>query len=115
MEGRIVYIAGPITGLPNLNKEQFAAAATKVKQLGLIVRNPHELCADLPIDTAWKTYMKRCISHLVECTDIVLLPNWGRSDGANLEFQIAKALGIQIHNSLDHLVWTVEAENKTTL
>jgi hypothetical protein len=37
----IVYIAGPISGVENGNKEAFLRAEQLFKQLGYIVLNPH--------------------------------------------------------------------------
>lgn len=103
---RIIYIAGPITGLPGENKEAFYTMATALKNQGFIVRNPHEFCNDIPLGSDWHVYMRRCITMLSECTDIVMLAGWEKSKGANLELNIAEALGLKIQFS-----WTVEFMN----
>jgi len=97
----IIYIAGPITGMIGENKKSFDDAARSIKNLGLIVRNPHEFCHDIPTGSDWDVYMRRCITKLVECSDVVMLPGWKHSHGANLELQIAEGLGITIHYGLE--------------
>lgn len=103
MNEKVVYISGPISNIPGGNKGLFSEAATQLKNKGYLVRNPHEFCSDIPTDTDWGVYMRRCIQVLMECTDILMLPNYEFSKGALLEFEIAQALKITIHYSLASL------------
>lgn len=108
----IIYIAGPITGMIGQNKKSFDDAARAVKNLGFIVRNPHEFCEDIPLESTWDIYMRRCIAKLVECSDILMLPGWKHSPGANLELQIALQLGIRIHYGLEDFHNTILSEQE---
>lgn len=92
-----IYIAGPISGIVGENKEAFNNAARSLKNLGFFVRNPHEFCRDIPLGSEWHVYMRRCLSQLAECTDIIFLPGWKHSIGANLELKIAESLRMNIH------------------
>lgn len=112
---KTVYIAGPISNMPHGNVKAFAEATRTVRNMGHIAKNPHELCHDIPKGSPWETYMRRCIPHLMECTDIVLLPGWQQSDGANLEHLNASIVGITIHDSLEHFVARAEHERNKTL
>lgn len=107
---KTVYIAGPITNVPHGNVTTFAEATRTVRNLGHIAKNPHELCHDIPKGSPWQTYMRRCIPHLMECTDIVFLPGWENSDGANLEYLNATHVGIVIHATTAEFVARVEYE-----
>lgn len=98
---RTIYIAGPITGMKDLNRPLFKEAADIIRKTGLLVRNPHEFCEDLPSTSKWAEYMRRCLPELMKCTDIIMLPGWKHSEGANLEYYNARAIGIRIHYSLD--------------
>ncbi|CDS92735.1 conserved hypothetical protein [Sphingobacterium sp. PM2-P1-29] len=98
---RIIYIAGPITGMKNLNREAFEIASRELKSLGFIVRNPHEFCLDIPNSAEWAIYMRKCISVLSECSDIIFLNGWKHSVGANLEHHNAEALGLNIFYGID--------------
>lgn len=89
-----IYIAGPITGLPNGNKPAFDLAAAQLRLAGHEVVNPWELGFQLGFP--WEHYMKVCIKHLVDCEQIYFLPNWQDSKGACLEHKIGLALGLEL-------------------
>lgn len=88
------YLAGPMTGYPDLNFPAFHAAAASLRALGLHVVNPAELNPDPGAD--WKDCMRTDIAELVHCDGIVLLPGWEGSKGAKLERHIAEAFGLII-------------------
>ena len=89
-----IYIAGPMTGLPELNFPAFNAAAAALRTAGSTVINPVELNANP--DSSWYDCMRIDIRELVTCESICLLPNWTMSRGARLEFHIAAQLNMQI-------------------
>lgn len=93
-----VYLAGPMTGLPDLNFPAFHAAARTLREHGLAVVNPAELNPDQ--SASWTACMRRDLAELVTCDAIALLPGWHRSRGAKLERLVAGELGLW--------VWTVE-------
>lgn len=91
--GRI-YIAGPMTGLPEFNFPAFNDMASILRGLGYHVENPAEHGV---VDGAeWGDYLRYDIARLATCEALVLLPGWRHSRGALLEVHIANALGIQI-------------------
>lgn len=87
-----IYIAGPMTGLPDLNFPAFHAEAKKLRDLGHDVVNPAELNPDPTMP--WAECMRRDIAALVTCDTIILLPGWQQSMGASLEQHIAKQLSM---------------------
>lgn len=89
-----IYISGPITGKPNLNREAFAQAAEAIRAAGHEAVNPHEITAPLGDDAPWEEYMKIDIAALVTCDAILLLEGWQGSKGARLENKIARKLKI---------------------
>jgi hypothetical protein len=89
-----VYIAGPVSGMPNSNKEAFAKATKTFRDAGHIVVNPLELCHDLK-EEEWQKCMKRCIVALMDCELIILLEGWNKSTGATIEYQLAVKLGME--------------------
>lgn len=89
-----IYIAGPMTGLPELNFPAFHAAAQELRAAGHDVINPAEINPDP--GTAWEDCMRADIAQLVTCDAIFLLPGWERSRGASLEHHIARELGLRI-------------------
>lgn len=89
-----VYLAGPMTGLPDFNFPAFNAEAAILRAQGLTVINPAEHGI---VDGAdWGDYLRHDIAGLVSCERIHLLPGWERSKGASLELYIAQQLGMAI-------------------
>lgn len=88
------YVAGPMTGYPDLNFPLFHATAAHWRALGWHVINP----AEINIDPAagWVACMRADIKQLVDCDTIVLLPGWQNSKGASLEHYIARQLGMNV-------------------
>lgn len=89
-----IYIAGPMTGLPDLNFPAFHAAAVWLRGMGHTVINPAELNPDPAME--WHECMRVDIASLVTCDTIYLLPGWEDSRGAKLEHHIAERLGMHI-------------------
>ncbi|KTT15843.1 DUF4406 domain-containing protein [Pseudacidovorax intermedius] len=88
------YVAGPMTGLPDLNFPAFHAAAATLRAAGHHVENPAEINADPK--AGWVDCMRADIQRLVTCDAVLLLPGWRNSRGATLEHHIAQALGLQL-------------------
>ncbi len=90
-----VYIAGPMSGLPDLNFPAFHAAAAKYRALGHTVINPAEINPDP--NAGWEKCMRADIAQMVtHCDMVIMLPWWEKSRGAKLEHHIAAALGMPI-------------------
>ena len=93
-----VYVAGPMTGLPESNYPAFNAAAERLRSKGWHVENPAENPAP-HVDAAcdWTAYMRMGVSQLMTCHAIYLLPGWQQSKGASLEYMVAKQLGLMVY------------------
>lgn len=98
MSKGIVYIAGPMRGLPGLNKSAFEAAECKLKAEGYAVFNPGRLPDGL---ASSKAYILIDLAALSECTAIYLLRDWERSKGAQLEYAMAEFLELDILTEAD--------------
>jgi hypothetical protein len=100
-----VYIAGPMTGLPQNNFPAFDAAAKQLRSAGSEVVSPAELddpedrelaLADKPATKTWGDFLARDVK-LIADSDIeaiVLLPNWQKSRGARLEVCVGLLCGL---------------------
>jgi len=97
-----IYIAGPMTGIPEYNFPLFRCVTERYRRFGHHVISPHEDVTDTTLP--WEFYMRRALRLLAECDTIVLLPNWHQSTGAKLEFQIADTLGMKIIFFSEHLI-----------
>lgn len=111
-----LYLAGPMTGLPDLNRPAFHAAAAELRAAGYEVVNPAELNESEPITDpdgpgAWERYMRRDIPHLCKCDALALLPGWTDSQGAQLESLIANGLGMR---QWSVVMWSLQRHNNTT-
>jgi nucleoside 2-deoxyribosyltransferase len=85
-----VYIAGKMSGLPEMGYPAFHAEAARLRELGYRVSNPAENQAQVN----WQYYMREAIRMMLLCDAVALLPNWKQSRGAMIEHGIAIALGI---------------------
>jgi hypothetical protein len=92
------YIAGPMTGYENFNYPAFNYAATALRAQGVDVVNPAELHG--PDDSGgnhpWQWYLRAGIKAMLACDELVLLPGWGNSRGAQIERFLAEQLGMTV-------------------
>ena len=85
----IIYIAGPISGIKDLNRPLFNKVAAELAEHGHIVLNP----AALPDGLTQSQYMQICLPMVVVADELVMLPDWEGSEGAYIEFLLAKKSG----------------------
>lgn len=90
-----IYVAGPMTGLPDLNYPAFAAEVTRLRANGHEVASPAEINAGLESD-GWHACMRRDIAVLLTCDAVQLLPGWEASKGAGIEIFLAREFGIAV-------------------
>ena len=89
-----IYIAGPMTGLVDLNFPAFHVEAAWLRAMGHEVVNPAEINADP--SAKWEDCMRSDIAQLVTCGRVHLLAGWEKSRGATLEHHIALSLGMEV-------------------
>ncbi len=78
------YLAGPMRGDPNLNKEMFTRVAKGLRDMGLTVWSPSEQASYLKLSFAQciTIDLNQVINH---CRKIAFLSGWRESLGANME------------------------------
>ncbi|EOD9110329.1 DUF4406 domain-containing protein [Vibrio parahaemolyticus] len=87
-----IYIAGPMSGLPEFNRHNFHLVDTLLTKAGNVVLNP----ATLPDGLSQPEYMDICCA-MVRCADaLFMLNDWEKSEGAMAEYHLAKKLGKSI-------------------
>ena len=87
----IVYLAGRITGDPAY-RAKFADAEMVLRELGHTVLNP----AVLPDGLEYAAYMAIDEQMLRAADAVCLLPDWRQSEGATIEYLIARQRRIRI-------------------
>lgn len=93
-----VYIAGPMTGRPDLNFPAFHAVAARLRQAGAEAINPAESFGgrtDLPR----ATYIRADMILLAQCDAVAMLPGWEQSRGAKLEYLMAREIGMSVFDA----------------
>ena len=101
------YVAGPMSGIANLNFPLFHHVAAQLRAAGHDIVNPAEINIDPAAE--WHVCMRADIAELVTCDAIVMLPGHEKSRGAALELHIAKALGMQVHHAAELIELTEAA------
>ena len=103
-----IYIAGPMSGLPNFNRDAFNSAAHGVLADGDIPLNP----AVYPDGLTQCEYMQLCCPMVMMADEVIMLPAWINSQGATAEFNLAMKCGKVIRQAEDGFAWypTTEGE-----
>lgn len=99
-----IYLAGPMTGLPDFNFPAFDSAASLLESEGHIVHNPAKMDRDVGFDSSQATVSKeflrdafrRDLAAVCESDAIALLPGWEQSPGARIEWMLAVHLGLDV-------------------
>jgi hypothetical protein len=102
-----IYIAGPMSGLPDLNFPAFNAAAHQLRACGHEVVNPAEINADPT--AGWEACMRADIRELMTCQAVALLPGWEFSKGAGVESNLARIVGMEVRSIETYLTELVAA------
>lgn len=90
-----LYIAGPMTGLPEHNLPAFAEAEQQLLAAGYKVINPGFRGDDIP-GWVWADYLRADLALLLACDGVALLPGWESSRGARLEAHVAEQLDMAV-------------------
>lgn len=93
MQGKVVYLAGPITGDANY-KAAFAAAEKYLTDLGAVVINPAVLPEGIGDHSA---YMRITLAMLAEAEAVAFLFGWLGSKGARMEHIRAIELELELY------------------
>lgn len=107
----IIYVAGPMSGLPEHNYPAFDAAAAALADLGFEVLNPVdvELVNPTPgVHQSWQWYMREAIRMVSRADALAFLPGWHSSRGARLEHRIGAGLRLPMR---DLASWLSDPQN----
>ena len=90
----LIYLSGPMTGIPDLNFPAFREAAQRLRDAGYTVISPAEVNPDHSMP--WEQCLRADIKALCDCNVIALMPGWENSKGAHLELHVAHRLGLRV-------------------
>ena len=82
---KVVYISGPITGVEKY-WEAFEQAEDDLTALGYIPLSP----ARLPAGMTNAQYMQICTGMIDAADAVLMLPNWGESNGSKVEYRYSE-------------------------
>jgi hypothetical protein len=99
-----VYLAGPMTGLPEYNFPAFMAAAARLRAIGHHVFNPAEAdlekwgnMAEIEAKATYRECLRTDLNWILDHAEaIALLPGWEKSKGVAAELALSKALGLEV-------------------
>lgn len=89
-----IYVAGPMTGLPEYNLPTFASTAQQITDSGHEAVNPGY--RGVIAGYTWQDYMREGLALLLTCEAVALLDGWEASRGAQLEAHVARALDMPV-------------------
>ena len=92
---RLLYVAGPMTGLPELNHPAFRAAAHDLAEAGYAVLDPSRHGGSEPGRT-YESYLRMGLRDVLECDAVAVLDGWEMSRGARAEVGVAQALSMPV-------------------
>ena len=84
-----------MTGIEQFNYPMFNKVARELRDAGIYVINPAEFFGGKG-DRTYAEYMRESIKALLDASEVLLLPGWEKSNGARLEVEIARQLGLPI-------------------
>jgi nucleoside 2-deoxyribosyltransferase len=96
-----IYLAGPMSGLPESNYPAFHEVASRLRTLGHEVLNPAEN-AEPPCGT-WQGYMRMSVAQVADCDAVAKLSGWENSRGTQVEVRLAVGMGIPVQDACD--IW----------
>lgn len=115
--GRVTYISGPMTGIPEYNFPMFEHITKALRSAGEKVFSPHEVVhpdngelGSLP----WEEYIRKDLQMMLDnCNAILLLPGWRLSKGATFERLVAVKLNFEVYELQEDGVVTILSEKIT--
>ena len=117
-----LYVAGPMTGLPDYNYPAFDGAAALLAERGYPVENPAEneqLFKDRVGPPHYTEYLRAGLggggvlhrrAQLLRCDGVATLEGWWNSAGARWEVQTAGMLGLEVRPVAEWLAMAHDPE-----
>lgn len=114
---KVLYIAGPMSGIKDYNYPAFNAAADRLRAVGYDVLNPADSELQNPTPgrpQAWTWYMRLALGMVLNCQGVATLPGWPASPGASLEVYVARRLQMPVHPVHQWEAWMPALEERAS-
>ena len=92
---KVIYIAGPMTGIDQFNKPEFDAAHVKLAESWVVINPARNFGGDQTLEHS--QYMRYSIHQLLISDAVYMLAGWMESTGARVEYEVALSLGLEVH------------------
>jgi len=111
-----IYIAGPMTGLPDYNYPKFNAMERTLRKAGYsMILNPADIAGG-ETGYHYSYYIRESLKLVSKADAVVFLNGWENSKGANLEFHAASLMGLKCWNeNLDLMERTISDEERKSI
>lgn len=101
VNGKLLYVAGPMTGIEEFNFPAFAEATAALRRVGYVVISPAEMdivetgTSDMTAieGVDWTDALERDLVIVAKCDGIAYLDGWEASKGARLEIAACRGMG----------------------
>ncbi len=90
----VLYLSGPMSGLPEYNYPAFFEAEDALLSQRYCVLNPAR--TNVPKGSPWEEFMRDALRKMMGADAVVVLPGWEASRGARVEVHLAEILGMPI-------------------
>lgn len=91
-----VYLSGPMTGLPDYNREAFNLRAEAFRAAGYTVKNPAEISVTHGTDKSYGFYFKRALRLMLESDVVYVFGDTSNSVGVQMELTVAEMAGMPV-------------------
>ena len=100
-----IYLSGPMTGLPDYNREAFNMRTEAFRQAGYTVNNPAEISVTHGTSKSYGFYFKRALRMMLNSDVVYIFGDITKSNGALMELNVAKMAEMPV-------VWEVFAGSR---
>lgn len=104
----LVFICGPMTGIPDWNHPAFYDAEERLTALDIETINPAGLSFIIPSYAPHAMFVNTTCAMVRHCAAVVRLPGWENSRGAHQELETAVRYGVPIFDLEDALAGALE-------
>ena len=93
---QVVYISGPMTGLPDYNRAAFDLRAKLIREAGYQVNNPADISRKHGLDKPYAFFFREAMRMLLQSDVLYVFGDITKSEGAQMEIKTAKMAEIPI-------------------